>query len=94
MSRKCEKYDATWCTEKDFVFDDSVVVSTEKGKLFWIAYRTDETGSKKEITPINKYHFIDENYGFYHLEFDVHGDVKGIRFSHGPRWIYSLKKVR
>lgn len=88
------KYDAIWCSEKNYVFDDSCIVSSENGKLYWNAYRNDDAGSKKEITPINRYHFIDENQGLYHLQFDDRGEVEGIRFSSQINWFYSLKKNR
>ncbi|MCA0932434.1 hypothetical protein LCM02_08225 [Lutimonas saemankumensis] len=89
------KYNAVWCSHKDFVFDDSVIVSTEKGKLFWTAYRQDGNGRKMEISPINKYHFRTPFFaGIYHLEINEHGEVSGITFSAGPEWVYSLEKVR
>jgi len=89
------KYDPKWSSDKNYVHDDSIVVSIEKDKLIWTGYRSDGPDSRKEIIPIDKYHFRDDlNNGVYHLAFDDHGEVEGIRFSMGPSYILTMKKVR
>ena len=89
------KYKAKWCSDKDFVFDDSVTVTLEEGKLIWNGYRSDGPNTRKEIIPINRNNFRDNGLGVYHLEFDDKGDVEGIWFSTPPPlWIYSLEKIR
>ena len=90
------KYEAKWCSDKDFVFDDSCVVNIENGKMLWTDYRSDGPNTTVEIIPINKYRFFDERSytGVYHLEFDAQGEVTGVVFSMGPSRIYVLEKVR
>jgi hypothetical protein len=89
------KYEAKWCSERDYIFDDSCVVSIENEKMFWTGYRSDGPDTRVEITPINKYRFFDERGGgVYHLEIDAQEEVTGIIFSTGPSWIYVLEKTR
>ena len=65
----------------------------EEGKLIYTGYRSDGPDTRKEITPINKYHFRTIG-GFYHLSLDDSGEVEGIRFSSGPIFILTMEKIR
>lgn len=87
------RHDSTWCSDKVYVHDDSIVVSIEKGKLIWTGYRVvSPWTTRTEITPINKYRFRDDrSAGIYYLEFDDKGEVKGIRYSEGPGSIFKQK---
>jgi len=89
------KYHATWCSDKNYVFDDSTIVGIEKGKLMWTSHRPTGLDRRYEIIPINKYHFRDE-YGYlvYHLQFDEQGEVIGIRLTAGPTFILTMNKIR
>ena len=89
------KYHSKWSSDKNYIHDDSIVVNIEKDKLIWTGYRSDGPDSRKEIIPINKYHFRDDyNNGVYHLEFDDHEEVEGVRFSVGPGFVLRMEKVR
>ncbi|WKK66498.1 hypothetical protein [Lutimonas zeaxanthinifaciens] len=87
------KYESKWSSKNWYVPDDSISISIEEGKLLYTGYRSEEPNILREITPIDKYHFR-TNGGFYHLEFDDHGEVEGIRFSAGPGLVLDMKKVR
>jgi len=88
------KYHATWCSDKDYVFDDSTIVSIEQGKLMWTSYRPTGPDNRYEIIPINNYHFRDEHsYLVYHLQFDEQGEVTGIRLTAGPTFILTMNKI-
>ncbi len=86
------RYDSKWCLKNWYVHDDSISISMEEGKLMYTGYRSDRTDSRKEIIPINKYHFMTLG-GFYHLALDDSGEVEGIRFSAGPSFILTMEKI-
>ncbi|MCA0932439.1 hypothetical protein LCM02_08250 [Lutimonas saemankumensis] len=89
------KYDAKWCSVKNYVLDDSIAITIEEDKLFWYGYRPDGPNTRTEIIPFDKYHFIDDRFaGIYYLEFDDQGNIEGIRYSQGPNFILKIKKVR
>ncbi|WKK66495.1 DUF6090 family protein [Lutimonas zeaxanthinifaciens] len=88
------KYDSKWCSDKNYIHDDSIVISLEKGQLIYTGYRSSGPHTKMNIIPITEHRFRSGNGGFYHLELDNHGKVEGIRFSAGPRFILTMKKVR
>lgn len=90
------KYDSKWSSVKNYVHDDSIAVTLEEGKLIWTGFRDEAPGNTiTEIIPIDKYHFVDDRRsGIYYLEFDDQGDVEGIRYSQGPKFILKTKKVR
>jgi len=86
-------YDSKWCSKNWYVHDDSISISMEEGKLMYTGYRSDGPDTRKEIIPINKYHFMTFG-GFYHLSLDDSGEVEGIRFSSGPIFILTMEKIR
>ena len=87
------KYDWTWCSNKNNVADDSVVVSIEKDKLIYTGYRPNgQTPSRYEIIPVDKFHFRTERGGYYRMLFDKNGEVSGIFISLGPTFTLELKK--
>ena len=90
------KYNAKWCSDNDFIFDDSCVVSMENGKYFWTGYRSDGPDTRFEIVPLDRYRFSDVRRwpGVYHLKFDEQGEVTGIIYSTGPSWNYVLEKIQ
>ncbi len=89
------KYESEWCSIKNYVHDDSIVISLEENKLIYTGFRSDGPDTRLRIIPIDKYLFrTGSNSGFYHLEVDDHGEVEGIRFSMGPRFHLKMKKVR
>ena len=89
------KYESKWCSDKNYIHDDSIVVTLEEGKLIWNGYRQNGQGSRKEIIPINNYRFRDDNLdGIYHLKFDDHGEVEVIRYSNGPGFTLDMEKIR
>ena len=88
------KYESVWSSDKNYVHDDSIVISLEEDKLIYTGYRSDGPDTRFEIIPVDKYLFRTERGGFYHLSLDDEGEVKNIRFSVGPGFILDMKKVR
>jgi hypothetical protein len=88
------KYSSKWCSDKNFIHDDSITVSLEEGKMTYRGYRPDGHVTKHKIIPINKYRFRNQFGGIYHLKFDKHGDVQGIRFSYGHSFTLDMEKIR
>ncbi len=89
------KYDSKWCSQKNYIHDDSIVISLENNRLYWNGYRPDGPDTKTEIIPVNRHNFRDDRgFGIYNVEIDDRGEVKGIRFSGGPRYVLSVEKVR
>ena len=89
------KYESKWCSDNNWVHDDSIAIKIEDGKLIWYGYRSDGPDTRVEVFPINKFRYMDERKGaFYHLEFNDHGEVDEITFSAGPDFILKIEKVR
>ena len=90
------KYDALWCSVKNEVLDDSIIISLEKGKLMYTGYRSVGPDTRMEIIPIGKNAFRDKRYdgGLYHLSYDDLGEVVGIRYGGGPTYTLTMKKIR
>ena len=88
------KYSSKWSSNKNYIHDDSITVSLEDGRLIWNGYRSDRPDTRSEITPINKYRFRDDKGGLYHVEFDEHGEVEGVRYSGGPGFTLDIEKIR
>ena len=90
------RYESKWCSDKNYIHDDSIAVKIENDKLIWYGYRSVSPGTTRtEITPIDKYRFRDDrSSGIYHLEFDDKGEVERIRYSQGPSFVLNIEKIR
>ena len=89
------KYNSNWCSNQDFVHNDSIAVTLEEGKLIWNDYRPNGTDSRKEIYPIDRYRFRDKSGGFYHFQFDDQEEVEGVRFcKFPPLFVLDITKIR
>lgn len=89
------KYTSEWCSLNNYVHEDSIVISLEENTLTYTGYKSDRRNTRIKIIPVDKYLFRTESRaGFYHLEFDDHEEVTGIRFSIGPSFILTMKKFR
>lgn len=72
-------------TYLDFgIFEDSTVVSVEDGKLFYTPYYRDGVSRRREIIPVNKYHFRTElGTGYFQVVHDSLDQVVGLTWSNG-----------
>ena len=88
-----ELFEFTDLDDSDFL-GDSTVISIENEKLYYTPYDKDGNGYKREIIPINKYHFRTiYGTGYYQVVYDSLHGVKGITISNGQAR-YKDKKIR
>jgi len=88
------KYEPGWCSIKNHVHDDSIVISLEENELIYSIYRSDGPDKRIKIIPVDQYHFRTEQGGFYRCSLDDEGEVVSYRFSAGPNFVADMKKVR
>ena len=87
------KYESVWSSDKNFVHDDSAVISLEEDRLIYTRYRLDGPAIKFQIVPIEKYLFRTESGGYFHLNLNDQEMVENFRLS-TTRFVLDMKKVR
>ena len=83
-------------TDKDDVefLGDSTVISIENDKLYYTTYDKNGNAYKREVIPINKYHFRTiYGLGYYQIVHDSLDEVIGLNISNGQSRIKE-KKIR
>jgi hypothetical protein len=86
------KYETVWCSDKNYIHGDSIVINREEERLMFTIYGSDGKDTRLEIIPVNKYFFRTEGGLFFYLSLENGGEVKSIRCNGGPV-VLDMKKI-